>query len=158
MILSMRNNMVGSPTRDGLTRDATCGLDAHPTETYIDPIREASQQAAESLKLLIERVTMPNRNYIRGRAFEYERMKYWRETMGADAVIRASGSHGIFDLIVFRKAHVTGVQCKLTEDIQQAKRLLAAFRTSPPLATSSHYHQCLEVKVKGSKEVLSVTI
>ena len=97
-------------------------------------------------------------NYTKGRRFEYDRKAYYEDILKADAVIRAAGSHGVFDLVIFRKGHVTGVQCKVVDDPAEAKRMLERFRSNPPLTPSSHYHQTLEVKISGSTEVHSVTI
>ena len=48
---------------------------------------------------------MPNRNYIKGRAHEYD-VKALLEQAGY-TVTRASGSHGIFDLIAIRDIRST---------------------------------------------------
>lgn len=78
--------------------------------------------------------------------------------MKADEVLRTAGSHGFADLVVVLKGHVTFVQCKVTSDPGVAERLLKGFKANPPLTPSGHFHQTLEVKIIGSKEVLSVTI
>lgn len=51
-----------------------------------------------------------NKNYIRGRAWEYEVMKKL-ESSGF-TVYRMAGSHGQFDLIGFTEKYVMLVQCK----------------------------------------------
>lgn len=45
---------------------------------------------------------MPNRNYNRGRYYEYKKMKELRE-QGWEYIIRAAGSHGIFDIIAINQ-------------------------------------------------------
>lgn len=51
-----------------------------------------------------------NKNYIRGRNIEYKAKKEL-EAQGY-TVIRASGSHGIFDLVAGNKDEVVWIQCK----------------------------------------------
>jgi hypothetical protein len=92
---------------------------------------------------------LPNRNYNRGRAFEYARKKAW-EKVGY-IVLRTAGSHGDFDLVAVRSGHVTFIQCKLTDDPTVAARLKKAFVAHPPFQSSRHFHQCLEVKIRGGK-------
>lgn len=101
---------------------------------------------------------MPNANYLSGRRFEYERMDYYRQL--GQTVMRTAGSHGPYDLIALdsRRAIVTLVQCKVVTNVSAAKRLIQKFRLQPPLPPMTNIHQTLEVKVKGSKEVLSVTV
>ena len=53
---------------------------------------------------------------------------------------------------------VTCIQCKVVGDMATAKRLLSRFRADPPRVPAARIHQCLEVKVKGSTEVLSCTV
>lgn len=101
---------------------------------------------------------MPNANYRKGRAFEYD----VKDRMQKDGyeVMRTSGSHGPFDLIGI--SHFTGhillVQCKVTEDPQSANRMMEAFRKAPPFLASvlpPKVAQRLVVKVtrKGQYEV-----
>lgn len=99
-----------------------------------------------------------NSNYIKGRRFEYERMKHWKE-LGYD-VVRTAGSHGPWDLVVVdsKRGIVTLIQCKVVEDNATARRLLENHRQSPLHLPMQKVHQTLEVKVKGSKEIHSVTI
>lgn len=101
---------------------------------------------------------MPNANYQKGRRFEYERLKHYREVMGHD-VIRASGSHGNWDLVAIDAKHaiVTLIQCKVCSEMATAKRLLNQFREHPPLTPMKNIHQRMEVKVTGSTEVHGVT-
>ena len=75
-------------------------------------------------------------------------------------VTRSSGSHGSWDLIAVDWKHglVTCIQCKVVGDLASARRLLDRFRANPPRIPRHNLHQCLEVKVKGSKEVHSVTV
>jgi len=53
---------------------------------------------------------VPNKNYIRGRQFEY-RVKKELEMLN-DLVMRTAGSHSPFDLIAVTKTHIHLVQCK----------------------------------------------
>lgn len=43
---------------------------------------------------------MPNKNYLRGRRFEYETVKRWTGDSQWKAV-RTAGSHGEFDVVVY---------------------------------------------------------
>ena len=102
----------------------------------------------------------PNTNYIKGRAFEYARMKHWREVMKC-TVMRTAGSHGMADLIVITpKGQVIFIQCKVTKDPKEAKRLLAGFKKFPPLPLlqTRTFQQAMEVKVVGSTEVFDVYV
>lgn len=97
---------------------------------------------------------MPNKNYVNGRAFEYETMDS-RRKMGMK-VLRTSGSHGEFDVIAYRDGvKPVFIQCKVVTTEAAAKRLTRTFveNTVPHI----HFHQCLSVKVKG-KWVTEVTI
>ena len=90
---------------------------------------------------------MPNKgnpNYRSGRAFEYETMREW-ESKGCKC-IRASGSHGEFDVIAYRPDHPpTFIQCKKVATVAQADRLMEAFRENT--CPSRYYHQQLFIKV-----------
>ena len=44
---------------------------------------------------------MPNKNYIRGRSFEYKVKKRWSE--GQFKALRTAGSHGEFDIIAYKR-------------------------------------------------------
>ena len=101
---------------------------------------------------------MPNPNYKMGRRFEYLRKRHW-ENKGY-AVIRASGSHGVFDLVCIprkNKGPVVCVQCKRTKDLAVARRLMRDFESNPPLPVGEH-QQILEVGVTGEREIRSVTV
>ncbi len=61
---------------------------------------------------------MPNRNYNRGRNYEYEIVNLFKEA-GYDAQ-RTAGSHGVFDIIVTktdeenqRICYLVLIQCKI---------------------------------------------
>lgn len=85
---------------------------------------------------------MPNRNYTRGRAREYRVMTIYRDC--GYRVIRASGSHGEFDLIAYLpSAKPAFIQCKLVGRMSEMKRLEAGFRkrTKP----TEYYHQILNM-------------
>lgn len=101
---------------------------------------------------------MPNPNYQMGTRFEYLRKRTW-ENKGY-IVIRASGSHGAFDLICIprsNKGPCTLVQCKRTKDLATAKRLLRKFEADPPLPLGEH-RQIMEVGVTGEREIRSVEV
>ncbi len=97
---------------------------------------------------------MANKNYQAGRRFEYERRNAWI-AYGYE-VVRASGSHGSFDLICLQSNQVPVlIQCKRVSTMAEAKRLMASFESHPPLQPSIKYVQIMEVKVKGKGEILS---
>lgn len=98
---------------------------------------------------------MPNPNYIAGRSFEYATMSQWKEKQYS--CIRASGSHGEYDVIAYRVDRKPEfIQCKVVTTEAEASRLIKEFKkyTIP----SSHYHQSIAVRIKGSKDILSVTV
>ena len=100
-----------------------------------------------------------NPQYVSGRAFEYARKKYWEDQK--HKVVRAAGSHGIFDLITFGpNGTVQGIQCKLTDTVGKAEAMLAKWKTNPPIPdrACNQFLQVLEVKVKHEKGVRSVTV
>lgn len=70
---------------------------------------------------------MTNRNYRRGRALEY-RIKKWLEERGF-RVIRASGSHGEYDLVAISDKEVVFIQCKLNQRCKliECERLPCSF-------------------------------
>lgn len=86
-----------------------------------------------------------NRNYQKGRRFEYEICKEYTE---ADyTAMRTAGSHGVADVIAVSLTGVVDfVQCKVTESEAQAKRLCEAFKANPPLPLGP-YRQIMTVKV-----------
>ena len=101
---------------------------------------------------------MPNANYNAGRRFEYERIKHYRDTLKWD-VWRSAGSHGPFDITcVSAGGDVTFIQCKVVATKAAADRLIDEWHRHPPLGYRGrgHYHQRLDIKVKGSKEILYV--
>lgn len=96
-----------------------------------------------------------NRNYLAGRRFEYEvrdamRGKHYN-------VVRASGSHGLYDLVAFRPDRKPEfVQCKVVPKTATADRLITKFKkTTIP---SQFYHQSLYVKIKGAGVFNYVTV
>lgn len=104
---------------------------------------------------------MPNKNYLRGRRFEYERAKKLRE-FGHD-VMRTAGSHGKFDLIAInpQNGDISLIQLKVTESSSNADRMVKKFRENPPYqpyVMPKGVHQILEVKVVGSNDVRSVAV
>lgn len=101
----------------------------------------------------------PNANYIAGRAFEYERMAHYK-SLGYE-VMRTAGSHGKFDIIAISPlGSVECIQCKRVSTEAEANLLIKKFRENPPIKIkyTTQFHQALEIKVKGSKKVLSVTL
>lgn len=102
---------------------------------------------------------MPNRNYEKGRRFEYELADELRE-QGYDTC-RTSGSHGKFDVIGIHPetGNIILIQAKVTEEESEANRLIKAFRASPPyrpLTLPKGVHQRISVKVsrKGRREAI----
>jgi Holliday junction resolvase len=72
---------------------------------------------------------MPNRNYQRGRAFEY-RVKRYLEAEGY-FVVRAAGSKGCADLVAIRKGYAPElVQCKLGRFTHRELRKLVKAATA----------------------------
>jgi Holliday junction resolvase len=94
----------------------------------------------------------PNKNYVAGRSFEYARKAAW-EADGYD-VIRAAGSHGVYDLVAFKRDKIVFIQCKLVEKGSQVIPLANEFVEKTPILYMRGVGQVLEVRVKGSKEVL----
>jgi len=73
---------------------------------------------------------MPNRNYERGRAREY-RSQLLLETAGY-RTIRASGSHGDFDIVAYSRMGVLFIQCKLDTPITTMEREQLQLVELPP--------------------------
>lgn len=95
---------------------------------------------------------MPNKNYIAGRRAEYKVMALLKKD--GYTVIRASGSHGPFDVVGIRP--VNPKQYRMTDDIilVQVKRVSkkgdtaimnmgTKFTNNPPLPYSLTYLQCI---------------
>ncbi len=98
---------------------------------------------------------MPNKNYIAGRAFEYATMRDY-ERQGY-ACVRASGSHGEFDVIAYKVNDKPNfIQCKKTESKATADLLTDRFIEDT--VPSYYYHQTMRVKIRGVKRVMEVTI
>ena len=85
--------------------------------------------------------------YRKGRRFEYERMAFWREK--GYQVIRSAGSHGPFDLVVFRDEEVHFIQCKVLDSEARAQHLMGMWLANPPLRVSEHYEQHIEIAIKN---------
>lgn len=69
---------------------------------------------------------MPNKNYLRGRAYEYKAKKYLEEQ--GYTVVRTAGSHGPWDLIAIRgEEKVRCIQIKRTKSPSGVKQLLGKF-------------------------------
>ena len=99
-----------------------------------------------------------NANYQKGVRWERERKLHY-ESLGRTCN-RASGSHGLFDLVVIddQREYVDLIQAKVVSDLATAQRLLRNFKANPPLQLMKNIHQVLEVKISGSKEVHSATV
>lgn len=100
----------------------------------------------------------PNANYLTGRRWEYTRMKYYRDQ--GYTVIRASGSHGLFDLVCIRANEIMLIQCKVVSTDAEAERMLHSWRATAGACWCNlvGVHQVLEIKVKGSSTVLRSTV
>jgi hypothetical protein len=97
---------------------------------------------------------MPNRNYEQGARFEREVIARYKAD-GA-ACIRASGSHGLFDVVAIYPGNLSVfTQCKVTKSESHAESLLKKFQENPPLP-AGFYIQVLEVKIprKGTRSVI----
>lgn len=94
---------------------------------------------------------MPNSNYLAGRRFEYEVMKDLRNS--GYKVIRASGSHGEFDIIAYKPKSALFIQCKVVETVATRDRMIKAWRAGgyPNSPFDFVGTQQLWVKVKGDK-------
>lgn len=99
---------------------------------------------------------MSNPNYIRGRAFEYDCMKRWKDR--GFKCVRSSGSHGIWDVCAVRIDGVSLIQCKVVTTETEALRMLKNFKEDPPMMPSKHYHMVLEVKLHGTTRIFSATV
>lgn len=99
---------------------------------------------------------MANKNYIRGRNFEYKRKK--ELTADKYHVIRAAGSHGMFDLVAIpsdsHRRHIILIQCKVVETEAEAKRMLEEWKKSPPLKVNTSYDQELDVWVSSTRQFM----
>lgn len=58
---------------------------------------------------------MANANYLKGRQFEYEVMHKLKE--GGYECVRASGSHGMFDIVAMKNDKTRLIQCKVGASI-----------------------------------------
>lgn len=92
---------------------------------------------------------MTNKNYISGRRWEYKVKDQWEKD--GYVVIRASGSHGDFDLVAFNPHLVDMpyfIQCKRTRSESEGMRLLKEWREHPPFPPGRvGFKQVLEVVV-----------
>lgn len=99
---------------------------------------------------------MPNRKYEQGARFEREVMKEYEQC--GWHVIRASGSHGFFDLVAippFKEGFIHLIQCKVSKSEDVAERLCQKFKKASPWP-KGNYVQLLKAKVlrKHVKTVL----
>lgn len=104
---------------------------------------------------------MPNKNYIRGRAFEYRVVDKVKK-MGYTTVFRSAGSHSPWDVIgILEGSPTLLVQCKTTKDKGLAKRMLERFADNPPMAcdpTTFYHYQCLMVNVPTLRKTYEVFV
>jgi hypothetical protein len=105
---------------------------------------------------------MSNTNYVKGRAFEYARMRYYKNS-GFDVVMRTAGSHGPYDIVAInaKTGEIFLIQCKVTESPATATRMLNEFRKNPPvppMVLPPNVHQGMDVKVHGSSQCQSAII
>lgn len=100
---------------------------------------------------------MSNRNYIKGRTYEYKLCAELRKA--GYAVMRASGSHGAFDLVgVKHGAPVELIQAKVTAKEGVGRKLIEDFKSNPPIIPDRFYHQTMRVYVTSTRETLEVTV
>ena len=62
-------------------------------------------------------------------------------------MIRASGSHGVADLVVVTSSLVMFLQAKVCKSEAEAKRMITQFEKKPFLPLSDKYEQAFVVKV-----------
>jgi Holliday junction resolvase len=98
---------------------------------------------------------MANLNYNRGRRFEWE----LKRELEADGflVTRASGSHGVFDLIALRERggelHLPDIwliQCKVSKSKKGIAQLIKDFEDTLPFSQST-FTQKLAIKITGER-------
>lgn len=93
---------------------------------------------------------MTNSNYVSGRRFEYQVKDEYEES--GYTVIRASGSHGPYDLVALHPSgQVILIQCKVVKNEAAALNLK---RHWEPHFTPAAYNQVLAVKIKGKSDYL----
>lgn len=93
---------------------------------------------------------MPNKNYLAGVRWE-RKVKAQREADGY-ICLRASGSHGAFDIIAMPPAgtggNVLAVQCKVVAKDSTAKLLAKDWGNAPSLTNQT---EMLEIYVRSTK-------
>lgn len=95
---------------------------------------------------------MGNRNYERGRRWEYKVKKEWekRDYM----VLRTAGSHGPFDLVAVKWGlYPSLIQCKVCSSVAEAGRLQREFLENPPLKPGGYYEQILQIHINGCSKL-----
>jgi len=96
---------------------------------------------------------VPNKNYLTGRAYEYKAKKVLEED--GYTVIRAAGSHGLWDLIAVRGTEpVRCIQIKRTKSPGGVKQLFGRFKPQVNGDASTHYVHELWVWYKGQWHTL----
>lgn len=104
---------------------------------------------------------MPNKNYLKGRRFEYEVMNELRAN--GFSAMRTSGSHGHFDVIGIKLAngqqHIKFIQCKVIQKYSASamKKLILDFNKNTPVVRSYNYDDLiveafLYIKYKDSNK------
>lgn len=69
---------------------------------------------------------MPNKNYLRGRAYEYKAMRQLEEE--GYTALRTAGSHGFADVLGFKEGvKVRCIQIKRTKSLPGLKKRLSSF-------------------------------
>lgn len=99
---------------------------------------------------------MPNKNYLRGRAFEYRRKAFWKEK--GWTVLRTAGSKGPYDLILLNEGtyEVRFLQLKRVKTPAEAKRMFEKFKEDKPsLAWSGDVRFGMEFYIQSTKETLT---
>jgi len=103
---------------------------------------------------------MPNKNYQRGRAYEYKEKKIWEE-MGY-FVIRSAGSHSLFDLVAFpitKRGSIAFIQVKSgrhSPTIESNKKIRQIYEALYQLGGKTCF--IWYKKLKGKRKVERITI
>jgi len=97
---------------------------------------------------------MPNKNYLSGRRFEYQ-LKKDLESQGW-LVTRASGSHGVYDLIALRESEqgpqVALFQCKVCKT-DKVNPIIKKVRETLIFKPES-FSQFAAIKITGKKQYI----
>lgn len=100
---------------------------------------------------------MPNPNYERGRRLEYKIQADLRKR--GYSTIRASGSHGAFDVVGVKHGRpVELIQAKVISRAGAANGMLEVFKRNPPVVPDRFYHQTLHIYCTETRETLTITV